>query len=205
MAKLDAAAWDQIRRLYETSDLSVREIAKRYGTSEQAIFYRRRNESWPKRSLTTPATFAAAAARHAGADAAAQNPADPHAENQNQPPAAIPAPRRGGIGARFGRPVGGAALSRKAVVDRMVRLVERNLERMEISMEAELGRECTASDQERSVRAVGALVSTFEKVTELKTPDDDAAATAALDSAATAELRRELAERLYRMWGGAKA
>lgn len=210
MSELDDGAWAEIRRLYETSDLSVRQICLRFGTNDRRIHRRAVAEGWHMRSVSPLEVQASAqlrrppprkrSARGQAAAAVTQPPA-PEADDgvATQAPAAPRhAPgKRAGRGARYSR------MNREELLSRIVRLAERNLAIMETHMETENGH-VTAEERERSTRTVGTLVRTLEKVTELNTGNDDASATADIDRAATAELRRELAERIYRMWGRAK-
>lgn len=200
MSDLDATAWAQIRRLYETSDLSVGEIARRHGTTTQCIYYRRRIEAWPKRSVMTPTMIAAAQARYRDNDARSGVVRD-----ETSVDTSAGTPVRYGSGARYGVPAGGAALpDDKATLARFKRVIEIALAKMETSMETQKPEESTPTEQERSARTVGALVRSFEKVTEINAGNDDTSATSEIDRTATAELRRELAERIYRMWGRPK-
>lgn len=90
------------------------------------------------------------------------------------------------------------------MLDRAVRIIGHNLEIMETKMKTQNAGDGAPADQDRRARAVNTFVRSLEKVTEMKKSDDDSSAATDIDGNATAELRRELAERIYRMWGRPK-
>lgn len=98
----------------------------------------------------------------------------------------------------------GRGTGRKALIARLLKVVDRNLKLMEIHMESrEPG---TAADRERETRAIGALTRTIEKLTELQSEADvaqansrNASSATPLDDGEAERLRLEIAERILRI------
>lgn len=93
--------------------------------------------------------------------------------------------------------------ARKAFVARLYRAISLKLEHMEMRMAS--GDSRSAQDEERESRALSALINNFEKVTEAVTElDKDKRTRRAAGASADAErMRREIADRLERLGGGA--
>jgi hypothetical protein len=96
------------------------------------------------------------------------------------------------------------ARGRKAIVERLYNILERNLKLMEVRMEtSEPG---TAADRERDTRAIGSLTRTVGKITELDAETKPVASTAAgsekarggIDEAEADRIRVELAQRILK-------
>jgi transposase-like protein len=93
---------------------------------------------------------------------------------------------------------------RKALIARLLKVVDRNLKLMEIQMESsEPG---TAADRERETRAIGTLTRTIEKLTELQSEADVARSASrhssgaiSVDDSEADRLRLEIAERILRI------
>ena len=91
----------------------------------------------------------------------------------------------------------------RELVQRLKILAEKNLILMEKHMDGGKGGR-TSEQREHTTRTVGALVKTIEKITELS-PARKKPLTKRADANATAAVRRELAERLYKLWGGPRS
>lgn len=93
---------------------------------------------------------------------------------------------------------------RSGLIARLLRVVDQNLKLLEMRMETD--EPGTAADRERETRAIGALTRTIEKLTELQSEADRAAANTAktspgnqIDDSDAARLRLEIAERILRI------
>jgi len=93
---------------------------------------------------------------------------------------------------------------RKALIARLLRVVDRNLKLMEIQMDS--GEPGTAADRERETRAIGTLTRTIEKITELQSEADvvrgasrNASGATSVDDSEADRLRLEIAERILRI------
>lgn len=96
------------------------------------------------------------------------------------------------------------ARSRRALIGRLLKVVDRNLEQMEMRMESD--QPATAADRERETRAIGALTRTLGKLTELEAEKSRARAAAPKPNAGTIaddndadRLRLDIAERILRL------
>jgi hypothetical protein len=90
------------------------------------------------------------------------------------------------------------APSATELVRRLKIMLDQSMRQMEEHLEDNKG-PTTADEREHTVRAIGAYIRSFEKITEVKPVRKTRSAKA--DANATAALRRELAQRLYKLWG----
>lgn len=101
-------------------------------------------------------------------------------------------------------PVDVSAIDRSRLIARLLKVVDRNLELLEMRMGLE--EPSTAADRERETRAIGTLTRTIEKLTELQSDRDAVRANSAkirsgstLDQDEAVRLRLEIAERILRL------
>lgn len=101
-------------------------------------------------------------------------------------------------------PVQAIAADRSRLIARLLKVVDRNIELLEMRMGSE--EPGTAADRERETRAIGALTRTIEKLTELQSDRDAVRANSAkvssgsnLDEEEAVRLRLEIAERILRL------
>lgn len=106
--------------------------------------------------------------------------------------------RATGSGATMG------AAGRRALIGRLLVVVDRNLKQMEMRMNSD--EPGTAADRERETRAIGALTRTIGKLTELESGSTRATAAApksrsgsTTDDDEADRLRLEIAERILRL------
>lgn len=97
------------------------------------------------------------------------------------------------------------AADRSQLISRLLRIIDRNLELLEMRIQTE--DPGTAADRERETRAIGTLTRTIEKLTELQSQSDARTSSTKLsfgnsDEDEAVRLRLEIAERILRLRGG---
>jgi len=189
---LDEAAWAEIVRLYVEGDETVAEIADRFGLRPKDIAARVKARGLPLRRFN----WRPPSGRRAGRRPPAPTPASARA---------VAATRRKTAKASPPVVAGDATRNaRDALISRLYRALEKKIRHLEDRMDTTDGTDPAISEQQ--TRELNAAVSAFEKVTEVHTDADKARAaverTVSISSRADLErLRRDLAERLHRLWG----
>ncbi len=107
-------------------------------------------------------------------------------------------------GSKPAKSAGDTPAGRRALVSRLMKVVDQNLKLMEMRMEAD--EPGTAADRERETRSIGALTRTLGKLTELQAETDTARAAGSksrssgpADEGEADRLRLEIAERILRL------
>jgi hypothetical protein len=194
----DALPGAGLRHDYEHSALTRNELAEKYQTTVKAITAQRVAEQWTARGNTTAALRAYAAQQMVRRLEADFGRADLTA-NSTSASAAKPAVTHSG----------GTLPHRRVLIRRLYDVVDAKLGEVEtrIMTKAKL----TGTDADRETREVGALIKTFEKLTELsdaptKTTTRSATAASATTAANpddspddTERLRQDLVERFARL------
>lgn len=204
----DLPDWAEIRRLYVASGLTVSGIAERHGIPVRRLHARARADGWPRRSdhrpkpKPKPKPSAAAVPSDSGRSITKAKPPDP--------PLARPAPARK---ASSGRNTS-SLKARRTLVRRLYRAIDTKLQQMETRMAKDIAAggdtaDASAADHERDTRAIGTLIANLSRITEIEADLERAsdATPASPDAASLADeaerFRRDVAERLARLVGGA--
>lgn len=205
----DEAAWAEIERLYVEGEDTVAVIAARFAIKPKQVTERIKARGLPLRMFPwkpksrTPKPASSPPAAATGKPVAA---AEAPAAAAPPPPAAK---RRVRTKPSHVLTAGSdpTKAARDALISRLYRALAKKIEHLEDRLDNTDGADPAISEQQ--TRELNAAVSAFEKVTEVHTDADKARAaverTGAITSRADLErLRRDLAERLHRVWGDKK-
>jgi hypothetical protein len=179
------ALWAAARLAFETTPETPVAIARRLGLGHHfKVYSRSRNDGWTR--------YPAAAAGPDRAPAVG-TPADP-VTRPAEPTAAQTAPRATSRPA-IRKP------KRQQMIERLYRVIDNNLSQLEDIMKTQS--DPSIADNEKETRTIGTVIGNIEK---LKGLEDDAGksrhstkSAPAADAAETERVRRELAERFYKL------
>ena len=216
----DDIVWEDIRVAYETTSETKREIAKRFGVSEDAIYRYAKKHDWNLRPSGTAALLIAGAKRVAGITST--SPSD-LAATRTTATARIATKTRAKTTLDIASPTkprkeAGTDTHQLAIVKRLYDVTDAKLAVIEHRIAS--GKKIIRTDADREAREIAAILKTIEKLKELSDafartaaasggakPGTATAATAALIGDAE-RLRQDLAERFERLkvgGGDAKA
>lgn len=183
--RLTKGARVEIRRLYETGEISIRAVAERAGVSTATLSRRAKAEGWHRAKPTAKPAPSKAASAETTAPGTAPASHDPQPSEAAAAPPRLPTRK-----------------AQKELATRLYRALIKKLDQMETRMAN--GEDRTAQDEERETRALGTMIRNFEKVTEAVSDIDRRRQAAKPASARSAgsdaeRMRREIAERLERL------
>ena len=198
-------AWAQIKLAYDDFELTVPQIAERFGVTRVQINYRRRRDNWARRpinwnaiarSIKLKKEFERKKTQHGNATADARNDqAGKRCKSQ-------------GCGNIVDRPslVPARSFNEEIVLlmDRLLVITKEELSTIEDRMTN--GEIRTAADTARNTRSIGALIKNLEKLTEFNEQhrggDDKSGSVAGITADEADAIRRDLAQRIERITKG---
>lgn len=138
----DHATWDEIERLWKAGEEPLAQVARRFGTTHQAITARARRELWQRAAVRGEAT-----PRQAGSEPS-QNPVQASATR----------------GKREAPTKTSRDQTRRAMVERLFKAMDTKLSAIEERIAT--GGDASPADSERTTRALNTLVRSLEKLTD---------------------------------------
>ncbi len=208
----DDIVWEDIRVAYETTSETKKEIARRFGVSEDAIYRYAKKHDWILRPSGTAALLIAGAKRAAGITSTSTNDLAPQPKASARKKATAKSKAKTTLDIASPtkpRKEAGTDTHQLAIVKRLYDVTDAKLAVIESRIAS--GKRLVRIDADHEAREIAAILKTIEKLKELSDafartaaasggtkPGTASAATAALIGDAE-RLRQDLAERFERL------